>query len=66
MSIRRNITLLLLIILFIGCCNKDKKNMVPLEQIKSDNSTNYRYIFRDIIKKQRMTEERYKKDPFKE
>ena len=62
----RYITLFVFIIFIFGCGSKNEKNMRPLEQRNIDNSTNYRYIFKEILEKERSREKRYKKDPFKE
>lgn len=49
-----------------GCKKKAKENKVPLDQINIDKSTNYKYIFKDVIEKEREREESGKQDPFKD
>ena len=56
-----------IIILSLTVCNKnDKLNQVPIEQINIDKSNNYRYIFRESIKRDRLREQKNKKNNFKD
>ena len=50
--------------LFFGCGEEPESNYVDPEQIEYDGSTNDRYLFRDIIEKEKKRDERYKKDEF--
>lgn len=45
-------------------CKKTPRNRVSLDQIENDNSNNYRFIFRDIIKEEREKASK-SRDPFK-
>jgi hypothetical protein len=55
------------LILFISDCKKKaKENNVPLEQMNIDKSSNYKYILKDVIEKERKRDAAAKKDPFKE
>ena len=61
--------LILIIIFMIGIpihCKKKTENRVPLDQFNIDNSNNYRFIFKETIRKENWREKRYKKDEFKE
>ncbi len=53
-------------ILFSGCSIDKEKNMRPMEQKKLDNSNDYRFIFKDILTKEKSNDKKNKKDPFKE
>ncbi len=66
MKILKYILILCLILVIFDCKKKAKENKVPLEQINIDRSTNYKYIFKDAIKKQKKREDAAKKDPFKD
>jgi hypothetical protein len=50
-----------------GCKNKPDRNQVEIDQFETDRSNNYRYIFRDLIDKEKNGErkENVRKDPFK-
>ncbi len=50
-----------------GCKKKPDKNQVEIDQFEADRSNNYRYIFRDLIQKEKTDERRehVRKDPFK-
>lgn len=45
-------------ILLLVCNKNDKINRVPVEQINNDSSNNYRYIFRESIKKDKLKEKK--------
>lgn len=60
------IIILLIIALIPVCGKKNNENKVSLEQINTDKSNDYRYIFKDIIEEQRKIKERGEKDPFKD
>lgn len=48
-------------------CKEKKTYKQPIDQYNVDGSNDYRYIFRDLIKKDNWKENRYKKDrPFKD
>lgn len=48
----------ILFILLAGCGDKEVQNKVDYRQINSDNSNNYRYIFKDEIKKDKKNRKR--------
>jgi len=55
---------LLVLTLCAGGCKKSAKNTVSMDQINSDNSNNYHFIFRGIIKEQKEKETR-ERNPFR-
>ena len=57
---------LISIITSISCGSNKEKNKQPIDQYNLDNSNNYKYIFKDIIKKNNEKEDKYKKGPFDE
>lgn len=57
------IPVLVLIILF--GCSEDKKKRVPLDQVKPDGSSDYRYIFRDILKEEQEEKAREERNQFR-
>ncbi|MBN2402080.1 MAG: hypothetical protein JXN64_06750 [Spirochaetes bacterium] len=66
MKILKYVLLIIMIVMLSGCKKKAKENKVPLDQINIDKSTNYKYIFKDVIEKERKREESGKQDPFKD
>ena len=48
------------------CGGKKETNKQPVDQYNLDNSNNYKFIFEDVIKKNKEKEEKYKKGPFDE
>lgn len=52
------ISLCLLIMVIAGCSNKDKENKVSIEQLNIDNSSNYKYIFKDSIETDKKNEKK--------
>jgi hypothetical protein len=50
-----------------GCRQKADKNQVDIDQFEPDRSNNYRYIFRDLVEKEKAEEkkEHKRQDPFK-
>ncbi|TAL36643.1 MAG: hypothetical protein EPN93_07405 [Spirochaetes bacterium] len=50
-----------------GCGQKAEKNKVDIDQFEADRSNNYRYIFRDLVEKEKAEEkkEHKRQDPFK-
>ena len=60
------IALIVTVFIVVPGCKKKERNEVPLEQIEIDNSTDYKYIFKDIIEKERMEKGKMRKDNFKE
>jgi hypothetical protein len=66
MKVLKYIVILGLILSFADCKKKSKENQVPLEQVNIDRSSNYRYILKDVIEKEKKREEAAKKDPFKD
>ncbi|MDY6933215.1 MAG: hypothetical protein SVZ03_03215 [Spirochaetota bacterium] len=61
-----NIIIIILFLSYIACGNSNEGNKVSIEQINSDNSNNYRYIFRKSISNDRLREKRNKRDAFKD
>ncbi|MDY6969859.1 MAG: hypothetical protein SVR08_14545 [Spirochaetota bacterium] len=61
---------MILIIVFAtsynACSEKKNMNMVPKEQVNADKSTNYRYILREMIKRDKLRDEKKIKNKFKE
>ena len=47
-----------------GCRGDSEKNRVDLQQIETDNSNDYRYIFKDTIQEQEHNLNKYKKKDF--
>ena len=45
--------LLVLIIFPAGCFTEHEENKRPIDQYNIDNSNNYKYIFKDIVDKER-------------
>ena len=43
---------LFLFIAFFSCSEKTEENRVPIDQFETDNSNDYRYIFRERIEKE--------------
>jgi hypothetical protein len=66
MKILKYILIFCLILFITDCKKKVEKNQVPLEQINIDKSSNYKYILKDIIEKEKKRENAAKKDPFKD
>jgi hypothetical protein len=63
----KTLLLILLIILFgaaPGCKKKPEANSVDLEQFNVDDSNDYRYIFKDMIRDQEERNNKYKKKEF--
>ena len=58
------ILLIILCQLFVFCSGNQEPNMVDPDQLNPDGTTNYRYIFKDLIEKQKWEKNRYKKDDF--
>ncbi len=61
--------LLLIIVLFCfepGCKKKVEENQVDFDQINVDDSTDYRYIFRDRIKEEKFQNDKNKKKTFRD
>lgn len=46
-------------------CGDKQNNRVPRKQISSDGSNDYKYIFKDEIKKEEEEQKRMTPDPFK-
>ncbi len=44
-----------------GCTKGADKNSVDIDQIESDDSNDYRHIFKDTIEEQKHKSNRYKK-----
>ncbi len=57
-------SLICLFLLFTISCKEKKKRMVDLDQINFDGSNNDKYLFKDIIKKEKFDKVRYKKEKF--
>ena len=62
------ISVLVITIFFIepGCKKKAEENQVDFDQINVDNSNDYRYIFRDRIKEEKIQNDKNNKKTFKE
>ncbi len=57
------------IIINISCGENNNKNKQPMDQYNLDKSNNYKYIFKDLIKKEKRDAEKKRrrdKDFFKE
>lgn len=50
---------------FPGCKEKPQKNQVDLKQFDADNSTDYRFIFRETIREQEEKANKLKKYDFR-
>jgi hypothetical protein len=66
MKVLKYILILSLILFIADCKKKAKENQVPLEQVNIDRSSNYKYIFKDVIEKEKKREDAARKDPFKD
>lgn len=66
MKALKYIIIFFIIGLIPACGKKKEENKVLLEQLNTDKSNDYRYIFKDVIDEQRKIKERGKKDPFKD
>lgn len=64
MKILRVILSALMVMGVTGCKEKPEENRVDLEQINPDDSTDYRYIFREEIRKDRDRENNRMKKEF--
>jgi len=49
-----------------GCNKKVEENQVDFDQINVDNSNDYRYIFKDRIKEEKLQNEKNRKKIFKD
>lgn len=63
--------LIFLLVIIISCiqpgCNKKaEENQVDFDQIDVDNSNDYRYIFKDRIKEEKLQNEKNRKKTFKD
>jgi hypothetical protein len=54
--------ILLFAVSYANCKNHPEKNKVPVEQYNSDNSSNYRYMFREEIKKEKEEQKKQSRD----
>jgi hypothetical protein len=52
-NILRIMIILFFAVSFANCKKNHEKNKVPVEQYNPDNSGNYRYMFREEIKKEK-------------
>lgn len=48
----------------ISCFKEKKSNEQPLDQYNIDNSNDYRYIFKDVIRKEKERERKSRKGEF--
>ncbi len=55
------LTLIFIFAAVSGCVKGSDKNSVDIDQIESDDSNDYKYIFRDSIKEQEHKSNKYKK-----
>ncbi len=56
--------LTLAIITAVSGCKKKERNQVSIDQIETDRSTSYRFIFKDAIDRETEKSRKGKKDPF--
>jgi hypothetical protein len=56
---------LLVAAVFTGCKEKPQQNQVDLKQSDADNSTDYRFIFRETIREQEEKSNKLKKYDFR-
>jgi hypothetical protein len=54
-------TLILIFAMASGCVKGSDKNSVDIDQIETDDSNDYKYIFRDSIEEQQHKLNKYKK-----
>ncbi|HPA70721.1 MAG TPA: hypothetical protein PKY31_00540 [Spirochaetota bacterium] len=47
-------------------CKKKDRNLVPIEQIESDGSSNYKEIFKRAVEEERRQDGRFKKNEFRD
>lgn len=47
-------------------CKKKYRNLVPIDQIESDGSSNYKQIFKNAVEEERRQDGRFKKNEFRE
>lgn len=60
------VLIILILCPVFSCKPKEEKNQVPIDQINIDKSTDYKYIFKDAIEKEKQKEKKNSTDPFKE
>lgn len=58
--------LILLFMCAVSCGDRAPENRVPLEQLDNTKSNDYRYIFRETIKRQERDDRKYKKNEFRD
>jgi hypothetical protein len=58
------LTLMIAASSFHGCTKEREKNRVDLDQIQADDSNDYRYIFRDVIREEKRRNSRSKNEDF--
>lgn len=56
---------LFMALVIIAGCSDDKKNRVPLDQVKPDGSNDYRYIFRDTLDEEQEEKTREEREQFR-
>jgi hypothetical protein len=52
-------------LLCVACSKERPKNTVDFDQINVDDSNDYRFIFRDLIKEEKRLKQKYKPDEFR-
>jgi hypothetical protein len=64
MKILLHAALIIGVIFICGCKKKPEENKVDFDQINVDKSSNYEFIFRDIIDEEKHNKAKYKKKEF--
>jgi hypothetical protein len=64
-TVRAIITIIISFILAFLYCGKKEENRQSIEQYNADKSNDYKYIFREEIKKEHRNKTRYKENEFK-
>ena len=64
MKILLHAALVISLISICGCRKEPEVNKVDFDQINVDKSSNYEFIFRDIIEEEKHNRSKYKKNEF--
>ena len=59
------VIILCILSLLLCTCGEKKNNRIPRKQLSSDGSHDYKYIFKDEIKKEEEEKKKMNIDPFK-
>ncbi len=62
---KRCVWVLAILLLMAACGGEKEKNTVEFEQFNVDESNNYRYIFRDLIRDEKDRKQKYKINEFR-